>query len=184
MSRDSLRESIFSAVTKAPGITRGELDNLPEIETANPYTVGQLLAWAMRRGEIRKDERGRFYLDSDAPNDGHIPSIPTMQPTNGNGHARVELSEHQKSRTAQTVGIYSTPTEFDEVVAIEICAANRFRLPLWGRLRVCIGPGIPKWSATQETNRGIHTIRVILRDGSVEEIKTDPTAPITIDQES
>lgn len=94
----------------------------------------------------------------------------------------VTLAPFQQNRTPRQVMVYTSPVEYENVVSISLCFRDggKFNLPVIGAWRICTGPETPKWSADQETQRGVRSIQLVFSNGRVENIDTNPSFPITI----
>lgn len=94
---------------------------------------------------------------------------------------RSPLSAYQQNRAANTVTLYHSPIEIEDVIRIRVRVENGswFNVPIFGDVRICLGPGIPKWNAEQEVNRGIVEISVQRKNGDVMNYPCNPQDHIT-----
>lgn len=182
MAYSEARNRILSSlsVLDKDGATRDELIVLDAggLDKATRRSYGHVLANLVADGQVI-ERYGRFYLKEavQAPGAKNFSAQGMMRTLPD----KTALPALAKTRSGHTVLLYTSPMELPNVARVELCiGGNWFRCPLFGDLRICLGPEIPRWSADQETNRGIAAIKVIALDGKTEEIQTNPQYPITI----
>lgn len=120
----------------------------------------------------------RYYLKEYAP----VPVQTVVKPySNGNG-AKVQVAPYAGKRTGKMISIYKSPVVYDDAIALAFLIDEQwYKMPLFGSVRICIGPGDPPmWSADQEMYRGVMRIRITHKGGTATEEHTSPSDIITI----
>jgi hypothetical protein len=104
---------------------------------------------------------------------GYVQSNPTTE--------KASISPFQSKRNPKAVSIQASPVEFDNAMRVQLCIQGTWvTIPIFGALRICTGPNIPKWSPEQEVNTGVSAIKVTMNTKEVFEISTYPEYPIMI----
>lgn len=138
--------------------------------------VSQTL-WRLSSAGLIERKNGKYYPVNGSIAPGDAARAPGQQPQG----LRVELSAIQKERDTQTVVLYQSPVEIENVVMVQLNIDGHWvRIPLFGDLRICVGASIPRWSHNQEVNRGVRIIRLVQKNGQVVDTPVDPANPITI----
>jgi hypothetical protein len=124
------------------------------------------------------EHQNRYYLKDFAPHPASNGAVAALT-TSANG----TVSQNTRKREGVIVEVYTSPQEYENVVQVTACINGQwFKLPLFGSLKICLGPDIPTWSEGQESNQGISAIRVYQKDGKVAETQTNPRHWVTLDR--
>lgn len=101
--------------------------------------------------------------------------------TNGNA-PKVQVAPYANKRDGKSISIYRSPIIFADAIALAFMIDQKWhKMPLFGSVRICIGPGDPPmWSADQEMYRGVTCLRITHKGGTVTEEHTSPSDIITI----
>jgi hypothetical protein len=121
---------------------------------------------------------------------GHAPVLVELKPAMNAAdldarsvNGKTDLSLADRQRQSFQVEIYAAVIIEPRVTAIKVRyegMGNYVKLPLWGAVRVCLGPDDPGW--TEEwSNRGVTDIQMVRPDGTTREFsRLDPTNTVSI----
>lgn len=165
------------------GCPANEMLELTDGHFSNVFNLGQTLRRMNESGLVvgKGKNPTRWFL----PEHCQIPTTKTNFPhsinTENDTNGHVKLAAFAETRSGTDVTVYVSPEEFTDVVQIQVRqSGNWFKLPLWGALRICIGPSVPKWSPNQEVNLGVTEIRVVFKGGAYKDIRVPQSYPVTI----
>jgi len=139
------------------------------------YSIGQMLRRMVEQGAL--DMKGDSFMLPRNNNNGKVHSPSNVQPyqpqqpvqSNPVGQ-RVELSPFTQKRSGRTITIEQEPTEHGDVARVELCIRNVwFPITLFSDIRICTGPGIPKWHEAQESYENVEWMRIVFKDGNAPE---------------
>lgn len=143
--------------------------------------VSVSLHWLETDDIVWKDEKTGIYTLTEYRKPPQAPSVTNGMAREG---TRVDIAPFMKGRDPKTVTVYTSPATYDQVVGVQMCIHGQWiKFPVFGHVRICIGPEIPKWSPDQETNRNVTAIRLIHKTGDVKEIPVNASVPVTYDLE-
>lgn len=118
---------------------------------------------------------GRYFLKDCAPLPAQSVHVP-------NGNGKVQVAPYANKRSGKTISVYRSPFVVNDAIALAFLIDQQwYKMPLFGSVRICIGPGDPPlWSADQEMYRNVVKIRITHKGGTVTEEPTSPSDIITI----
>jgi hypothetical protein len=184
VSESAIRQNVLAALELLGG--KANRDLICEHTGESRRSVGVCLGLCVQDGLLTEND-GMFSLVSVNGNgngrsngNGNGAKLTIRQYTEG-ANRRIELPEIARGRDGKRVGVYALPDEFEDVVQVLLYhAGGSFKVPLFGNLRICIGAGVPQWSADQESNPGITEVRVVFKGGQYRSFSVLPGQWVTI----
>lgn len=177
------RQVLLEAL-EAMGAEGGTLDELvaligEEMPGENPkISIGRTIRNMESDGHVM-EWRGRWYEKGCAPIKSEVRPLPDVKTAD---QPKVPVAVYANKRDGKIVSIYRTPFVVTDAIALAFLINEQwYKMPLFGSVRICIGPGDPPlWSADQEMYRNVVKIRITHKGGTVTEEPTSPSDIITI----
>jgi predicted DNA-binding transcriptional regulator len=172
---NEIQTEIMTWARLAESITREQLEGLMNTpgKQIDSRIMGQSLRGLRQRGLLKEVVVDGIvqYSVADAPAKSTQEVAKTMHvelPKQTISAATSQLPSYLDQRHGQQVTLVLGIREYEDVVQVQAYVGSiEFKVPLFGKIRLCIGNEIPQWHPSQETIRGVTLLKLTTRSGKV-----------------
>jgi hypothetical protein len=168
------RQLILEAIKSGDRLTTEDIRDYVRRWAPTPLSkqsIGQTLRHMTEAHDLARE--GDYFILPDRANTQIVQANPEGE--------RVTLAPFQQKRSGRLVTIEHSPLEVEDVARIQLKVDGHwFPVPLFGDVRICIGPDTPRWNPEQETYEGASCLKIITKDGKTSEMNLDIHQPVTI----